>query len=332
MPRFTAPLTTVVAFGAILMSSVAVQAQSLNDRMKEIRRQQQASEAEKERRTRVLLETGIGTVNLQDVSAREAFEWVSTVSGLSVIVNWNKLEAYGIDPDQTINLSGRGMTIAQALKLIVMQIGVDGSEIVLDVTPWYVQVLTKEQANRDQVVIVYPIGDLLHSIPSFDDAPEFDLSALLSTEAGGGELFADTSESEPKISKTEQAEQIMTLIRETVEPSVWRQNGGTGGAITYWNENLIIRAPRYVHEQIGGGRSGRVATGGLGGVSAKPQAAGEDRLARAMREAERGTGLKTFHEESRTTSIPVVNLPIKHVDQHQCLKRSHTLIILHTLN
>ncbi len=38
---------------------------------------------------------------------------------------------------------------------------------------------------------------------------------------------------------------------DTVEPEVWRENGGTA-SIRYFRGRLIITAPRSVHEQIGG--------------------------------------------------------------------------------
>ena len=47
------------------------------------------------------------------------------------------------------------------------------------------------------------------------------------------------------------ADQLVTLIRETIRPTIWKENGGTA-AIRYYNGNLIVTAPRSVHEAIGG--------------------------------------------------------------------------------
>jgi len=48
-------------------------------------------------------------------------------------------------------------------------------------------------------------------------------------------------------------------IRETIEPEIWQQLGGQHASIKFFNGRLIVKAPRYVHEQIGipaaGGRS-----------------------------------------------------------------------------
>ena len=44
---------------------------------------------------------------------------------------------------------------------------------------------------------------------------------------------------------------IADTIREIIEPDIWAAHGGTAGAISYYQGNLIIRAPNYVHRQIG---------------------------------------------------------------------------------
>ncbi len=47
------------------------------------------------------------------------------------------------------------------------------------------------------------------------------------------------------------ANELVQLIVETVTPSIWVQNGGKG-TIRFFNGNLIVTAPRSVHEAIGG--------------------------------------------------------------------------------
>jgi hypothetical protein len=42
------------------------------------------------------------------------------------------------------------------------------------------------------------------------------------------------------------------MIRETVRPEIWRENGGAA-SIRFYNGNLIVTAPRSVQEAIGGG-------------------------------------------------------------------------------
>ncbi len=53
------------------------------------------------------------------------------------------------------------------------------------------------------------------------------------------------------MTRAERAEELLSLIRETIYPDVWRDNGGTA-SIRMWRDNLVVTAPRNVHEAIGG--------------------------------------------------------------------------------
>jgi hypothetical protein len=60
-----------------------------------------------------------------------------------------------------------------------------------------------------------------------------------------------TGKDEKTKTKTERAEELVTMIRDTVYPDVWRENGGPA-SIRYYNGNLIVTASRSVHEALGG--------------------------------------------------------------------------------
>jgi hypothetical protein len=64
--------------------------------------------------------------------------------------------------------------------------------------------------------------------------------------SGGGGLTQEKIRT-----KQERADDLVTLIRETIRPEIWKENGGTA-AVRYYNGNLIVTAPRSVHEAIGG--------------------------------------------------------------------------------
>jgi hypothetical protein len=95
--------------------------------------------------------------------------------------------------------------------------------------------------------------------PNFDNAPKMDLTSITSgggSSSGGGggqsDLFEQVDEEGTNLTKAEQGARLAQIIRDTIEPDIWRANGGQYATITYWNEMLIIRAPAYVHRQIGG--------------------------------------------------------------------------------
>lgn len=230
------------------------------------------AQTEAQQRTGAALRTAVPTqVNIGPISARDAVQWISTASDLAIVVNWDKLLLEGVDATQQVQLSGVNLTAEGAISQLMRQIAVDNN-LIMEVTPWYVEIMTKTQAAQNPVIIVYPIGDLMMTIPNFTEAPEFDLSAI--SQGGGGrgggggasDLFTETQEEEIVETELERGERIADLIRQSVEPDLWRENGGLYGAITYFNKHLVVRAPMYVHRQIGGdgsrpGSAGRISPG-----------------------------------------------------------------------
>ncbi len=97
----------------------------------------------------------------------------------------------------------------------------------------------------------------------------------------------------------ERGEALAETIRQTVEPTLWRENGGDVATVRFRSGRLIVRAPGYVHAQIAGGtldgrpgqttprparassaeaestsdasRVGPADTGGVSGVAPSPQ-------------------------------------------------------------
>ena len=75
--------------------------------------------------------------------------------------------------------------------------------------------------------------------------------------AGGGggssqSLFQTTGSqgsSDKTASQTDRANEIIKLITDTVKPELWQVNGGTA-TISFFRGNLIVNAPRSIHEQL----------------------------------------------------------------------------------
>ncbi|MHC4997261.1 MAG: hypothetical protein ACYTGQ_19680 [Planctomycetota bacterium] len=190
------------------------------------------------------------TVTLEDIAARDAVTWLENVADLKVLVNWDRmLQEEGISGDTNVAVVGRNLTAEAALDMILKQVTID-SPLMWEVTPWYVRVITKAQADANPVLRVYPIGDLLINVPNFTNAPDFDLQSISQSGAGGGgggggggqSLFDDEDEDEDEEeTRANRAEEIANLIRESVQPDIWRANGGLHSAITVYQERSGLR-------------------------------------------------------------------------------------------
>lgn len=221
-----------------------------------------------------LMREQLTSVDFKEMSGRLALEIWSNQTNVPLVVNWRALEAQGIDPNAPVTLSLGKVPAELVLNLIIQQIHPDplaNDELLLDVQQWYVRVITKEDALRRSTTKLYFIGDLLMDIPNFDNAPGFDLNEALSNtnsggsnggngagggggNQGGGLFFADDNDNreEQRLTKQEKADRIADMIRNTIEPDIWRGNGGEYGSVRYYRGMLIVKAPEFVHEQIGG--------------------------------------------------------------------------------
>ena len=207
------------------------------------------------------LQLPIQNIRLENVPVKQAFEWWSGVTNIPLVVHWSQMEQYGLERDTPVSLKLKAAPAGVTLKLI-MDMFSQEEPLVVEVTDWFVQVMTRDRANRKTIRKIYNVGDLIMSIPNFDSAPNLDLTAALSnsSSSGGGAnassssstIFASNDKDESdSLTRDERGENIADIIRETIEPDIWIANGGSHSSVKYLNGMLIVNAPYYVHQQIG---------------------------------------------------------------------------------
>lgn len=216
--------------------------------------------------SRVLNRT-LPELKFDGVALGEAFDFLHDVTAVNLHINWKALEGIGVSKDTQVNLKLRQVTVRRALELILSE-AAPGGELGYEVDKGVIEVTTRELADKTVYTVVYNIEDLLMEIPDFDNAPDFNLESTSQQGGGGGRggggggggggqgLFSNANGGQQKEftkTKDERANDLVQLIEELIRPDVWRDNGGPA-SIRYFNGNLIITAPRSVHEAIGGSR------------------------------------------------------------------------------
>ena len=207
-------------------------------------------------------------VMITNIPARDTLNWWSRTTGINLVVNWRGLEEFNIDPQTPINVDLHHARIGQVLTTILSQMSLQ-EPLIYKTTRYYIEVLTKEQANRLTETLTYDISDLLAVAPNFNTAPKFDLNAAMSNTNSGGSgttysnrsgasglssgIFADNDidDQGPKKKRVQHGEELAQLIRDTIEPKIWTSHGGEYAFIRYHQGLLVIKAPQYIHEQIG---------------------------------------------------------------------------------
>lgn len=177
-------------------------------------------------------------VKLDEVPAETAFKWWKANSQIPLVIDWKQLADDGISPTTAITLDLEMVPCHQVLRLIMQQAS-PGRPMVVQITPWYVEVMTRQTANERLVTKTYRVRDLLWSIhdrvPSDDDEDDRD----------SGRDRRSSSRSSP----SDRGDRLAEVVRTSIEPDVWKENGGNA-TIVYHDGRLVVRAPLYVHNQI----------------------------------------------------------------------------------
>jgi uncharacterized membrane protein YgcG len=200
-------------------------------------------------------------LHFDGVSISDAIDFLRDVSGANMTVNWKALEEQGVSKDTPINLKLRQVSLRRALELVLSEVGGPG-KLGYTVDENVIEITSQELVDSKMYTRVYPIQDLIMEVPDFDNAPDFSLTSTTTNSGqsggngGGGSgtsLFTGGGggKTEKTTTPAQRANDLIDLIRSTIRPEIWQENGGKA-VIRYFNGNLIVTAPRSVQEAIGG--------------------------------------------------------------------------------
>ena len=215
------------------------------------------------RTSRASLNRTLPEMNFDSTAFVDCIDFLRDITDANIVVNWKALEAAGVTRETLVNVKVRKVTLRKALSLLLSEASA-GEGITYSLDDGVIEITTTELANARMYTKVYPVGDLLMEVPNFDNAPNFSLDQNQQGNQGGGQgsgnssggLFgsgggADRNEEDQGKTKEERADELLSLIREVIYPDIWRENGGTA-SIRMYRDNLVVTAPRHVHEAIGG--------------------------------------------------------------------------------
>ena len=193
-------------------------------------------------------------INVDSVSLSHLIDFLREASGANLVIDWSTLEAAGISKDAPITMQVRGLPLRKVLQLALDQAST-ATPLSISVDQNVIEVTTQEASDRRLVTRTYSIADLLVPAPS-GTVPTLSLSQATqqgSSGGGGGSgLFNDTgSNSQQQMGAQQVADQLVSVIKAMVRPTIWQDNGGTA-SISYFQGQLIITAPLSVHQTIAG--------------------------------------------------------------------------------
>lgn len=195
---------------------------------------------------------------------QDAIQYLRDTTGANIFVNWAALQAAGVMKTTPIDVNLRYVSAEELVKLMLAQVSPQ-TPLISYVHENVLTITTVAQANQQRVTRVYDIQDLIMTIPNFTNFPQFNLqsatqntsTSVSSGSAGSatnqGNIFGSTgsASSTPTSTPATRAKAIVRLIEHTIHPSLWTAGGGQC-TITYFRGQLVVSAPVYVQQLIGG--------------------------------------------------------------------------------
>lgn len=214
--------------------------------------------------TRVMMDQILPQATMNDLPLKDAITYLRSVTGANVFVNWNALQNAGISKLTPVSLTLQNVSARKILSLVLEQVSPQ-TALVFYTHDNVLMITTRSDANRRLVTRVYPVGDLVMSVPNFTNAPQFNLSSAtqnstsqvssqggggLGNIGGGGSIFQQSGQQNANLkTSTDRGKQLVRLIESVIQPNVWTANGGHA-SIVYFDRELVVNAPVYVQRMI----------------------------------------------------------------------------------
>jgi len=210
------------------------------------------------------LEELLPDIRFEEQPVEQVMEFLADLHQVNLAVDWEDLEANGIDRDKAVSLKLRDVTFHTVLDEVLSQLG--GSDVMLgfSVGSNLLRIASKEKLDQDKFVVVYDIRDLLVNVPRFTNAQRLDATQALQQVGQnmgggmggvGGSLFSQigenaTNELDQGLDATLIIDDLTDVIRQNVEPDSWRETGGGDANLRELNGQLIVYNTSEAHEQV----------------------------------------------------------------------------------
>ncbi|MBK7405715.1 MAG: hypothetical protein IPJ41_14130 [Phycisphaerales bacterium] len=200
-------------------------------------------------------------VNFEDQRLEDVLQYIKEVTGADLEAVWaDDKTPEGLDKDATITLTAKRVSALRLLEMVLEKAAADQGNYSggngWQMTDWgSIECGPKELLARRTRLEVYPIQDMLWEIPNYTESPKIDLQSVLQSSQGGGggqSPFTQQNQQDvPRRSTEERAQDIIDIIEQLVEPESWLTGGGTA-TIRYFQGNLLVKGPDYLHRELGG--------------------------------------------------------------------------------
>ena len=193
------------------------------------------------------------TVSFADARLEDVMKFLGDFTGVQFQVMWlDDRNPDGLDPEALVTLSVDNVPALALLERVLHRVE-DGS----DSSTWQftdageVQVGPKSRLNRYTTLKLYDIRDLLFHVKDFIEVPNLGLGQIIQGQGGSTQTDFQV-EDRTGATEADEAQRIIDIIVNNIEPEQWVDAGGDAASVTFFNGNLLVRAPDYIHRRIVG--------------------------------------------------------------------------------
>lgn len=204
------------------------------------------------------------TADFDGTRFEDAIKNIAEQTGAELDVLYKNDRGDGLDPEAQVKLSEKNTPALTVITKLLSKVAPDER----DEATWQfsaegkVQVGRKADLDKFKRVEIYSILDLLLRLPIYPDVPEVNLQQALQSggRGGGGGQSPFTQNQQNRQRQPEQIErerkdrsaEIITLLTQYAEPNRWISGGGDLQNPRYFDGNIIVDAPDYVHRALVG--------------------------------------------------------------------------------
>jgi len=202
-------------------------------------------------------------VRFEETPFEQVMEFLADMTKVNLSVDWVDLTDAGIERDAPVTIRLSNVSFRTILKEVLAQVGGE-TQLAYAIGDGLLRVATKEKLDRDKIVLIYDIRDLLINVMQAARQSTFDVTQGMGQGGagggggGGGGMFGQGNQQQGQQQgeefgqqgTEEMVEQILDIIRQTVEPDSWRETGGGDASIRELNGQLIIYNTSDAHRQV----------------------------------------------------------------------------------
>lgn len=204
------------------------------------------------------------TVDFNEQPLSKVMDFIRDTTGSKIEVLWKTDKEDGWDREHLVTMAAADMPALMFLEKLLQKMHAEtGNDASWQLTELgMMQVGTKDRLNKFKRIEIYDINDLLFVMPVYNNAPTIDLQQVLQSSQGRGGGGSGQSpfqnnqnrnqNRDNEKPKEERATDLINLITALVENEQWVETGGSGGTIKYYQGNIIVNAPDYMHRALNG--------------------------------------------------------------------------------